>query len=83
MHPLIPDLSKLSDEELFNKNSDLHSKLAFAYRIGNPDMVGQLHLLLHDYREEVARRNQKMLEEASRRGKEGDQPDDTAKDITR
>lgn len=83
MHPLISDLSKLSDEELFNKNSDLQSKLAFAYRIGNPDMVGQLQLFLYDYREEVGRRNQKMLEDASKRGKDGTESNDTAKDITR
>jgi hypothetical protein len=82
MHPLVSDLSKLSDDDLFNKNNDLQSKLAFAYRIGNPDMVGQLHLLIQDYREEISRRNQKMLMDAQQASK-GDAPDDTAKDITR
>lgn len=82
MHPLISDLSKLSDEDLFNKQTELQSKLSFAYRIGNPDMVGQLNLLLMDYREEISRRNQKMMEDAVA-ARYGDKPDDSAKDITR
>ncbi len=59
MHPLTPDLTKLSDDEIHTKRAELHNRLAFAYRIGNPDMVGQLQLLLGDYDVEIQVRNQK------------------------
>ena len=81
MHPLAPDLTKLSDEELHTKRADLQSRLGYAYRIGNPEMVGQLNLLLNDYAMEVERRNKKMLDDAQKSGRLGPDPD--AKDITR
>jgi len=39
MHPLTNDLSKLSEEELHSKRSDLNTRLSFAYRMGHGDMV--------------------------------------------
>lgn len=83
MHPLAPDLSKLSDEELHTKRGELQGRLNYAYRIGSADMVGQLQLLLQDYGMEVERRNQKMLEDAQKSGRLGTAGDDTAKDLTR
>jgi len=82
MHPLSPDLSKFSDDELFNKRNELGNRLGFAYRIGNADMVQQITMLLEDYRLEIERRNQKMMEEAKKAGRFGE-PDDTARDFTR
>ena len=81
MHPLTNDLSKLSEEELQSKRSDLNTRLSFAYRMGHGDMVNQLQLILGDYAMEVERRNQKMLEQAQKSGRLGS--DDTAKDITK
>lgn len=69
MHPLAPDLSKFSDEELHTKRAELQSKLSFAYRMGHSDLVGQLHLLLDDYNLEVEKRNQKMLEQINKSSK--------------
>lgn len=69
MHPLAPDLSKMTDEELHTKRSDLQTKLSFAYRMGHSDLVGQLHLLLDDYNLEVEKRNQKMLEQINKTSK--------------
>lgn len=83
MHPLAPDLSKLSDEELHTKRSELQTRMSSAYRMGSADMVGQLQLLLQDYAMEVERRNQKMLNDAQKSGRLGKDADDTAKDITR
>ena len=83
MHPLAPDLTGLTDEELFTKKSDLQSKLTYAYRIGNADMVNQLNLLVQDYMIEAERRNAKMLEDAQKSGRLGKTGDDSAKDITR
>jgi len=63
MHPLTPDLSKLTDDELHKKRGELMNRLTFAYRMGHSDIVGQAQLILGDYEAEISRRNQKMLEE--------------------
>ena len=81
MHPLTNDLSKLTDEELHSKRSDLQNRLDFAYRMGHGDMVNQLQLILGDYAMEVETRNQKMLEQAQKSGRLSNN-DDSAKDIT-
>ena len=81
MHPLTNDLSKLTDEELHSKRSDLQNRLSFAYRMGHGDMVNQLQLILGDYAMEVETRNQKMLEQAQKSGRLGG-TDTPAKDIT-
>ena len=82
MHPLTNDLSKLTDEELHSKRSDLQNKLSFAYRMGHGDMVNQLQLVLGDYAMEVETRNHKMLEQAQKSGRLA-ATDDTAQDITK
>ena len=69
MHPLAPDLSKLTDEELHTKHAELTNRLMFAYRMGHSDMVGQMTLLLQDYAVEVEKRNQKLLDSASKNGR--------------
>ena len=81
MHPLSPDLSKLSDDELYTKRSELQNRLGFAYRMGHGDLVHQLNLLIGDYMLEIETRNKKMLEDAQKSGRLG--PDSDAKDITR
>jgi hypothetical protein len=81
MHPLTQDLSKLTDEELYSKRSELQNRLGFAYRSGNADMVNQLNLIIGDYAMEVETRNRKMLDDAQKAGRLGPDPD--AKDITR
>jgi hypothetical protein len=83
MHPLAPDLSKLTDEELHTKRSELQNRMSSAYRMGSADMVGQLQLLLQDYAMEVERRNMKMLNDAQKSGRLGKDADDSVKDITR
>lgn len=81
MHPLAPDLSKLTDEELHTKRGEIQSRMSYAYKIGNADMVGQLQLLSQDYALEVERRNQKMLEQTQKSGRSPDP--ETPMDITR
>jgi hypothetical protein len=81
MHPLAPDLTKLSDEELHNKRGELQNRMGTAYRMGSADMVGQLQLLLQDYAMEVERRNQVMLDQAQKSGRINNN-DNSAKDIT-
>jgi len=79
-HPLTPDLSGLSDEEVHSKRNDLNTRLNYAYRIGNADMINQISLMLQDYAFEVEQRNAKMMEEARKSGRFGS--DDGPKDVT-
>ena len=66
MHPLTPDLTNLSDEDLHTKRGELQSKMSRAYQMGSADMVGQLQLLIQDYAMEVERRNAKMMASSNR-----------------
>lgn len=69
-HPLTPDLSKLSTEELNNKYSELLKRMTYAYRQGSPDMVQQLQMLIEDYQGEIQNRNAKALEEMAKHSKQ-------------
>ena len=68
-HPLSPDLTKLTSEELTSKYSELINQISISYRMGNADMVYQLQLLLQDYQTEMNQRNRKALEEMEKSSK--------------
>ena len=59
-HPLIPNLEHLSVDEINNKISELHKKLAIAYRGGNAYMCDQIRMALESY--------QAMYEQKTRKG---------------
>ncbi len=63
MHPLSPNLSNASNEELQKKIGELQHRLTYAARIGQHEVVHQVQLLLDDYNNEVSIRNQRALEE--------------------
>ena len=69
MHPLSPDLSQLNDTDLHKKYNDLTSRLTQAYRIGPVSIVGQLQMIIEDYKFEIQRRNQKILDDMAKKGK--------------
>lgn len=69
MHPLAPDLTQLTDDELHRKHSELMQRVTFSYRMGNADLIRQLQMILEDYNIEIQRRNQKMMEEATKNGR--------------
>ena len=69
MHPLSPDLSKLTDDELQQKRGELQNRLMMSYRMGNADLVMQVQLLLGDYDIELQSRNQKMMDQMSKASK--------------
>lgn len=69
-HPLTPDLSKLTLQELNDKYGDLLKRTTFAYRIGNADMIQQLQMLMEDYQTEIQARNAKALEEMQKQSKQ-------------
>ncbi len=66
MHPLTPDLTGLSMEDLQNKYSDLTKKFLQAQRSGNSNLMHQINLVIDDYRQEISKRNQKMLDDANK-----------------
>jgi hypothetical protein len=72
MHPLAPDLTQLTNEELHKKIHELTQKLTQSYRLGNYELVGQIHMLLDDYNHESQRRHQKTLEEMSNKNQQFD-----------
>ena len=69
MHPLAPDLTKLTDDELQKKRSELQNRLAFVYRAGNADLVGQFSMLINDYDIEIQARNQKLMDQMAKASK--------------
>ena len=70
MHPLTNDLSQLSDTELHKKHHDLVSRLTQAYRIGPSGIISQLQMILEDYKMEIQRRNQKIMDDMAKKGKD-------------
>jgi len=68
-HPLTPDLSKLTIDELNKKYGELLNRITYAYRIGQADMIQQLQLLMEDYQNELQIRNQKTLAEMEKNSK--------------
>ena len=73
MHPLAPDLTNLTDDELQKKYNELNNRINAAYRMGNMDLVMQVQLLLDDYQNEIGARQRKMMEDLQKRaGKDFD-----------
>ena len=70
MHPLSPNLSSMSMEDLVKKQGDLITRLNTAYRMGRPDIVQQLQMLLDDYQAELSVRGQKQLAEMEKNSKQ-------------
>lgn len=68
-HPLTPDLSKLSTEDLNQKYGDLLKRITYAYQIGQAEMVQQLQMLMQDYQDEIQVRNQKALADMEKNSK--------------
>ena len=68
-HPLTPDLTQLTDDDLHKKRSELQNRLSFCYRTGNSDLVGQLHLIIDDYNFEIENRNRKLMDQLQKTSK--------------
>ncbi len=73
-HPLVGNLSSLTDDELTKKISELNNRLSTVYRLGYSEALYQLQMILEDYMNEHHRRQQKMMEEMLEKtnGKYGD-----------
>lgn len=67
MHPLVPDLSGLTMDELMLKYNDLNKKMTMAQRVGSTGVLQQMSLVLENYRNEIATRQAKILEDVNRK----------------
>lgn len=63
MHPLIPDLSGLSTDELHQKYNELLKKFNQAHRFGPISAIPQMQMILENYRYEMDMRNRKLMDE--------------------
>jgi hypothetical protein len=66
MHPLLPDLSEVSMDELQAKYNDLVKRMVQVQRFGPPSAMNQLNMFLEGYRYEISNRQRKMLDDASK-----------------
>lgn len=70
MHPLGPELSGLSDDELHKKFSELQKRYTQCWRSGPTSVLPQLQMLMDDYQAEIQRRNAKMMEDMMRKAEQ-------------
>jgi hypothetical protein len=68
-HPLAPNLSELSTDELNKKYNELSTRLGQAYRFGMSSAVQQLQMLQMHYQEEIQRRQAQQIEEMQKHSK--------------
>ena len=66
-HPLAPNLSELSSEELFQKYTELQKRYNQAYRFGPTSIMPQLQMMMEHYQVEMSERNRKQIEELAQR----------------
>lgn len=67
MHPLLPDLSALTDDEVYKKYEELNKRYTQAFRYGPVSIIPQIQTLLQDYQAEINRRQQKMIQSMEER----------------
>lgn len=58
-HPLIRNLNEFSTQELLEKISELHKKLAIAARSGNGHMCDQIRMALESYQSQYNEKTRK------------------------
>ena len=66
MHPLTPNLTELSLEELQAKYNDLTKKIMQCQRLGNGPLMNQMYMILEDYRAEITTRQQKIYDDINK-----------------
>jgi hypothetical protein len=55
-HPLLPNMSEITDSDVESKISELNKKYVLAARFGNGGLCSQLLIILEQYRDEQQRR---------------------------
>ena len=65
MHPLVGNLTELSDKELSDKIMDLERKMMAAYRV-MPSSIHQFSMIMEDYKSERQARLAKEFDKLSK-----------------
>ena len=60
-NPLVEDLSHLKDNEVEEKILELSKKYFTAQRLGKPELLTQISVLVTIYRQEMSKRNSNKL----------------------
>lgn len=68
MHPLTPNLSSLSNDELEKKRNELNEKMYQSFQFGNPELMYQVQMILDDYNQELEKRHRELLEKTQKNG---------------
>jgi hypothetical protein len=71
MHPLAPNLSGLSQDELFQKYTDLQKRYNQAWRFGPQSIMPQIKMMMDHYQAELNERSRKQMEEMEQRLADG------------
>lgn len=71
-HPLLGDVSELTDGELHEKITDLSKKLNQSHRFGNAELVRQVGMVLEEYKEERRRRDMEHIKQLAKDMEDGD-----------
>jgi len=69
-HPLTGNLRDLSDGELLKKITDLQKRMVFAHSSGHGQVLGQIEMMLDDYRGEQQRRDIERYEKLNNANKD-------------
>lgn len=70
MHPLAPNLSEMSMDELLQKYNDLTKRMNQAYRFGPHDIIPQIQMMQSHYMNEMTERNAKQMAEMNKKMEE-------------
>jgi hypothetical protein len=74
-NPLLPDLSKLKEQDLESKISDLSKKYFIALKLGQGQAAQQIAVTLDAFKMEQQRRQIKSREDLSKKTQEGGMED--------
>lgn len=69
-NPLLPDLSKIKDQDLENKILDLSKKYHAALRLGQGQIANQIVITLEAFKDELHQRQAESMKRLSAKQKE-------------
>ena len=80
-HPLAPELSGITQDELYKKYNDLMKRLGQAYQSGPSAAVPQLQMMIASYQAEINRRQDKLMDDMQEKMKKDKDSGSSSYDI--
>ena len=71
MHPLLNDISSLSDADLQKKQNELMKKMYQSHAMGSRSLVNQIQMVLQEYTNEIQTRHRVALEAMMKKSGKG------------